>query len=97
MSDDEGVTPFQEARDAFIAAVTPPRCKGALGTWRSQGGARTQSRDRADSRSGDELLSKPATGGVYAGQDLSHAASGKAQQGKAKVRTGPGKSRCPGS
>ena len=34
---------------------------------------------------------------VFAGQNLSQAATGKAQQGKAKVRTGLGKSRCPGS
>ena len=82
MSDDEGVTPFQGARDASIAAVTPPRCKGALGTWRSQGGARTLSRDKADPRSGDEMMSKPAASGVYVGRNLSQAATGKAQQGK---------------
>ena len=97
MSDDEGVTPFQEAVHAFLAAVTPARGKGALGTWRSQGGSRTLSRGKADPRSGDELMSKPAFGGVYARQDLSHAAFGKAHQGQAKVRTGPGKSRRPGS
>lgn len=42
-------------------------------------------------------MSKPATGGVYAGQGLSQAVTGKAHQGNAKVRTGPGKSRRPGS
>ena len=97
MSDDEGVTPFQKAVHAFLAAVTPKRGKGALGTWRSQGGARTLSRDEADPRSGDEMMSKPAADGVYAGQDLSQVGTGKAYQGQAKVRTGPGKSRRPGS
>ena len=97
MSDDEGVTPFQKADHAFLAAVTPKRGKGALGTWRSQGGSRTLSRGKAYPRSGDEMMSKPAASGVYAGQNLSQAATGKAQQGKAKVRTGPGKTRRPGS
>lgn len=31
---------------------------------------------------GDELMSKPASDGVYVGQDLSHTATGKACQGK---------------
>ena len=75
---------------AFLAEVTPTQGKGALGTWRFQGGARTLSRDEADPRSGDELMSKPANGGVYAGQGLSQAVTGKAHQGncQGQNRTG---------
>ena len=97
MSDDEGVMPFQEAEHASLEAVTPTRGKAALGAWRSQVGARTLRREYAVPRSGDESMSKPASGGVFAGQDLSHTAPGKAQRGHAKVRTGTGKSRLPGS
>jgi hypothetical protein len=67
---------------ASLEAVTPTRGKAALGTWRSQVGARTLSRENAAPRSGDESMSKPASAGVNAGQDLSHAATGKAQRGK---------------
>jgi len=35
MSDDEGVTPLQAAREAVPARVTPVLGKGALGTRRS--------------------------------------------------------------
>ena len=75
---DEGVMLLQETGHVSLEAVTPTRGKVALGTWRSQVGARTLSREYAAPRSGDESMSKPASGGVYAGQDLSHAATGKA-------------------
>jgi len=87
MSDDEGVTPFQEAVHAFLAAVTPARGQGALGTWRSQGGSRTPSRGQADPRREDELMSKPTSSGVYARQYLSHAALGRLT--KEKPRSEP--------
>ena len=43
MSDDEGVTPFEVVLDITPVEVTPEPGKGALGTWRTQGGPRTQS------------------------------------------------------
>ena len=39
------VTFYEETLDVSCMAVTPPRSKGALGTWRSQCSARTLSRD----------------------------------------------------
>jgi hypothetical protein len=60
MSEEEGVTSFEEARDAFPMAVTPTWGKGALDTWRSQGGDRTQCREKTDPRSRDEFVGKPA-------------------------------------
>src|SRR5438093_5788685 len=41
MSDEERVTPFEMARDAIPAEVTPRQGKGALGTWRSWNEATT--------------------------------------------------------
>jgi hypothetical protein len=51
----------------------------------------------ADPRSRDEPMGKPKRVGVDACQRLSHALAGKAHGGKAKVRTGLGKSDRPGS
>ena len=42
-----GVTSFEETPDVSCLAVTPAGSKGALGTWRSQGGSRTLRRDQA--------------------------------------------------
>jgi hypothetical protein len=41
-----GAMSCEETRDVFCMAVTPACSKGALGTWRSQGGPRTLSRDQ---------------------------------------------------
>jgi hypothetical protein len=45
MSDEEGVIPFEVARDATPQRVTPVVGKEALGTWRTQGGPWTQIQD----------------------------------------------------
>ncbi len=60
----------------------PASGKGALGTWRSQAGARTQSRGTLQPRRRDEPRSKPWTEEVYARQRLSLAACGKTSGGK---------------
>jgi hypothetical protein len=39
--------PSEVVQDAIPSQVTPSTGKGALGTWRSQGDARTQSRDKS--------------------------------------------------
>jgi hypothetical protein len=38
MSEERGVMPSEGVHDAPIDKVTPSRCEGALGTWRSQDG-----------------------------------------------------------
>ncbi len=62
--------------------LIPASGKGALGTWRSQAGARTQSRGTLQPRRRDEPRSKPWTEEVYARQRLSLAACGKTSGGK---------------
>jgi hypothetical protein len=55
MSDEEGVTPFEVVRDTTPVWVTPTPGKGALGTWRYQGGPRTLSRDKPTLEAGTSL------------------------------------------
>ena len=57
--------------------LIPASGKGALGTWRSQAGARTQSRGTLQPRRRDEPRSKPWTEEVYARQRLSSHSDGK--------------------
>jgi hypothetical protein len=87
MSDDEGVTPFEVARDATPGSVTPAAGKGALGTWRPQDGPRTQSRGEPDPRrrsvdTRGELAREPSEVGAYASRRLNLTAGGKARRGK---------------
>lgn len=57
---------YEEALDASCMTVTPACSKGALGTWRPQGGPRTLSRDKATLEAGDEFVGKPTwTGCMY--------------------------------
>ena len=62
--------PSEVALDATLVRVTPDPGKGALGTWRSLGRSRTQSRGCRCPQSRDELVSKPAAGGVHVSQRL---------------------------
>ena len=64
MSDDEGVTPFQEVPDASLMAATPAWGEGALGTWRSQGGSRTPSREKLTLEAGTSLWANQRRRGV---------------------------------
>jgi len=54
---------YEEAPDASCTLVTPACSKGALGTWRSQGGSRTLRRDKAALEAGNEFVGKPAWAG----------------------------------
>ena len=50
-----GVTSYEETLDVSCMTVTPACSKGALDTWRSQGGPRTQCRDQAAGNEGTRL------------------------------------------
>ena len=60
-----GVTFYEETLDVSCTAVTPPCSKGALGTWRSQCGARTQCREHAALEARTSLWVNQRFGGVY--------------------------------
>ena len=60
-----GVTFYEEMLDISCVAVTPPCSKGALGTWRSQCGARTQCREHAALEARTSLWVNQRFGGVY--------------------------------
>jgi hypothetical protein len=71
MSEDEGVTPFEKAADAFLEAVTPTRGEAALGAWRSHGGAQTLSRDNAAVEAGtSSQVNQRGRGGCMSGLEL---------------------------
>ena len=86
--------PFEVVQDTTLKQVTLATGKGALGTWRSPDGQRRVSEEPS---SKDEPEGKPRPGGVYASQRLSLSGIGKTSRGKAKVRTGLGKSDRTGS
>lgn len=71
---------FDTMRDIVPRPVTPTAGKGALDTWqpRDASGARTQSRDIADSSSWGYGTSRPAVMGAHACQRLSLPTGGKA-------------------
>ena len=96
MSDDEGVTPFQEGVHPSRVAVTPARGKGALGAWRFQDGSRTLRRDRPILEAGTRLWVNQRQRGVCA-PALKFRYEWEGLQRKAKVRTGLGKTHRPGS
>ena len=78
-----GVMSCEETPDVFCMAVTPACSKGALGTWRSQGGPRTLSRDHRGASKQGRARGQTSVGGVYVCQCLSFAANpGKAHEGK---------------
>jgi len=95
-SDEGGVTPTEEMHDISHPAVTPTGGKGALGTWRSQGGARILSREKPTLEAGTSLwANRRARGGCEPA--LEHRYDWEGPQRRAKVRTGLGKSHRPGS
>ena len=102
MSDDEGVTPFEVARDATPGSVTPAAGKGALGTWRPQDGPRTQSRGGTRSSTRSRRYEGRACERTVGGRGVCESAlephdRREGSQGKAGVRTGLGKTDRPGS
>jgi hypothetical protein len=91
MSDDEGVTPFEKAADAFLEAVTPARGEAALGAWRSHGGARTQSRgDTAVEAGTSSQVNQRGRGGCMSGLELRRD-RGKTCEGKPRSEPDRGK------
>ena len=77
-----GVTSYEETLDVSCMAVTPPRSKGALGTWRSQCGARTLSRDHAVLEAGtSSLVNQRGRGVCMSGLELRRE-SGQTHEGK---------------
>jgi hypothetical protein len=91
MSDDEGVTPFEKAADAFLEAVTPARGEAALGAWRSHGGARTLSRGNAAVEAGTSSeANQRGRGGCMSGLEPRRD-RGKACEGKPRSEPDRGK------
>ena len=84
MSDEEGVTTFEAVHDTAPVRVAPAAGEGALDIWRpsARSGIRTQCRNSADPRGGDELASKPRLAGVDVRQHLSLATVGQTCEGK---------------
>ena len=78
-----GVTSYEETLDVSCRAVTPACSKGALGTWRSQRGARTLSRDYAALEAGTSswLVNQRGRGACRSVLKLRRV-SGKAHEGK---------------
>jgi hypothetical protein len=77
-----GVTFHEEMLDVFCTAVTPRCSKGALGTWRSQRGARTQCRDHAALEARTSLWVNQRGRGVCMSGLEPRRESGKAHEGK---------------
>jgi len=89
--------PFEEARDASPMVVTPRWGKVALGTWRFQGGiSDTAPRENRPSKQ-ERVCEQTGVSGVYVCQHLSFDTRWEGAQRIAKVRTGLGKTRRPGS
>ena len=76
------VTFYEEALDASCMTVTPACSKGALGTWRSQGGARTLSREHATLEARTSLWVNLRGRGVRMSVLKLRRALGKAHEGK---------------
>jgi hypothetical protein len=85
--------PFEVVLDTTLTRVTLVTGKGALGTWWSQYGQRRKPEEPCLK---DESGGKPKWAGVYASERLSFTCLGKSSRGKAKVKTGLGKSDRPG-
>ena len=92
MSDEGGVEPSDEVRDAPSYEVTPRAGKGALGTWQALGGPGLRAGFYRTIKDGPSPSCKLESGGVYVGQHLSFLGAGKAAGGQARVRTRLGKS-----
>ena len=91
MSDEEGVTTFEEARDVSSTTVTPAWSKGALGAWRSQGGSRTLRRDQAALEAGTSSWVNQRERGVRMSVLEPRRDLGKAREGKPRSEPDWGK------
>lgn len=69
-------------RDVFCMTVTPACSEGALGTWRSQGGPRTLSRDQPAFEAGTRSWANQRVRGVCMSVLELRRESGKAHEGK---------------
>jgi hypothetical protein len=72
----------EETLDVFCMPVTPGCSEGALGTWRSQGGPRTLSRDKPAFEAGTRSCVNQRGRGVCMSVLELRRASGKAHEGK---------------
>jgi hypothetical protein len=72
----------EETRDVFCMTVTPACSEGALGTWRSQDGARTLSRGKAAFEAGTRSWVNQRWRGVCMSVLELRRVSGKAHEGK---------------
>jgi hypothetical protein len=86
-----GVTFYEETLDVSCTAVTPPCSKGALGTWRSQCGARTQCREHAALEARTSLWVNQRWRGVCMSVLELRRESGKAHEGKPRSEPDWGK------
>ena len=77
-----GVTSYEETLDVSCMTVTPVCSKGALDTWRSQGGPRTQCRDQAAGNEGTRSWANQRGRGVRMSVLELRSAIGKAHEGK---------------
>jgi hypothetical protein len=72
----------EETHDVFCMTVTPACSEGALGTWRSQGGPRTLSRDKPAFEVGTRSWVNQRGWGVRMSVLKPRRESGKAHEGK---------------
>jgi hypothetical protein len=86
-----GVTFYEETLDVSCMAVTPPCSKGALGTWRSQCGARTLCRGHAALEARTSLWVNQRGRGVCLSGLKPRRVSGKAHEGKPRSEPDWGK------
>ena len=77
-----GVMSYEKTLDVFCRVVTPTCSKGALGTWRSQCGARTLSRDHAALEAGTSSLVNQRGRGVCESALELRRVSGQTCEGK---------------
>jgi hypothetical protein len=97
MSYGGGVTPSEVLLDTTLEEVTPRPGKGPLSTWWVLAGLGSLAEVVELLKFGPSPAGKPLVVGVDMGQRLSFTTCGKAAGGKARVRTGLGKSDRPGS
>ena len=81
----------EETHDVFCMTVTPACSEGALGTWRSQGGPRTLSRDKPAFEVGTRSWVNQRGWGVRMSVLKPRRESGKAHEGKPRSEPDWGK------
>ena len=82
MSDEGGVEPSDEVRDAPSYEVTPRASKGPLGTWRALGGPGLRAGIDRTIKDGPSPACKLESGGVYVGQHLCSGRQGRNPAGE---------------